>query len=100
MQLERYVTHDLAQPPLDGCVHVLVREGPREPPRLDLLQHSLEPPHQLLGFFSFHNPLRAEHQGVGDRTAHVVGGKPYVERDGGVEPLEGLRRGRPEPAAP
>jgi hypothetical protein len=36
VQLERNVADELAQAPLDGCMDVLVRNGPREPSRLDL----------------------------------------------------------------
>ena len=32
VQLERHVSDDLAQPPLDGRVHVLVLKRPREQP--------------------------------------------------------------------
>src|SRR5215210_1796660 len=100
VQLERDIADDLAQTPLDGRVHVLVRQRPREPPRLNFLQHRPQTPYQLPGLLVGHYPGLAEHPGVSDRALYIVRSEPDVEGDGGVQPLECVRWGGREPAAP
>ena len=101
VQLECHISHQLPQPPLDGCMHVLVGERPRELSGLYLIQHRFETPYQIRSFFLRDDPLLSEHPGVGDGAPDVVWREPDVEGDRGVEKFESLRGGRrAEPAAP
>ena len=91
MEFERYVADDLAQPPLDSRVHILVCQSPREPPRLDLFEHRTQASYELLGLPFGHYPRLAEHPGVGNRALYIVRREPNIER---------FCRGGRKPAAP
>ena len=74
------------------AVCILVREIPRELPRLYLLQHRLEAPHQRRRLSIRDDSLHPQHPRVGDGAAYIVGSETDVEGDGGIETLESLCR--------
>jgi hypothetical protein len=80
VKLERHVPDDLAQPPLDGRVYVLVFQSPRKPPRFDLFEHRAQAPYELLGLLFGHYLRLAEHPSVGEGALYIVRSEPDSRR--------------------
>ncbi len=80
VQLARHLAHQLAQPTLDGTVHVLVALGELELAAAGLVADLLQGSHQLGGLFFAQEPHRPEHLDVGQGTGHVVAQKASIGR--------------------
>ncbi len=100
MQFASDATDDLAQPPLDPGMDVLIGDRQRELAALDLLEDLPERLGNVLRLVLRDDALLAEHADVRDRATDILPHHPHVEPDRGVERLQAQVRALREPPAP
>jgi hypothetical protein len=100
MELTGDCADDLAQPPLDAGVDILVGDGECEVAGFNFGVNLPETPFERRGVFSSDDSLFAKHSSVGNRPADIFAYQAHIERYRRIEGLKAAIGRLGEPPAP